>query len=64
MGSLWKKFGTVMWKNGVLKKRHWLATTLEVLMPTVLFIVVAILRNSIDDPQDVNPASIYEHPYK
>ena len=42
--GLGKKFATVLWKSAVLKKRHWLATLLEILVPTILFIIVAILR--------------------
>ncbi len=62
--GLGRKFGTVMWKNGVLKVRHWLVTTLEVLVPTILFIIVAILRNSIDSPEATTPAVVFEDSYK
>ena len=32
--GLGRKFGIVLWKNGVLKRRHWITTTLEIIIPT------------------------------
>jgi len=52
--GLARKFGIVLWKNAVLKKRHWLATLLEIVVPTVLFIAVAVMRTSLDAPDQRN----------
>ena len=38
------KFFVLTWKNFVLKKKHWVATTFEILVPVVLFALLAILR--------------------
>ena len=38
------KFLVLSWKNLLLKKRHWFMTILEVVLPIVLFILLAVLR--------------------
>ena len=62
--GLGRKFGTVLWKNAVLKRRHWLVTAMEIIVPTILFITVAVMRNSIDSPEATTPAVVYDEPYK
>ena len=41
------KFLVLSWKNLLLKKRHWFMTILEVVLPIVLFILLAVLRQQI-----------------
>ena len=38
------KFLVLTWKNLLLKKRHWIMTILELVLPILLFIVLAVLR--------------------
>ena len=38
------KFLVLTWKNFLLKRKHWLMTIFEILIPVVLFAILAILR--------------------
>ncbi|XP_069681460.1 phospholipid-transporting ATPase ABCA3-like [Periplaneta americana] len=42
---LLRKFVLVMWKNFLLRKRHWIVTTFEILIPLALFILAAVIRS-------------------
>jgi hypothetical protein len=44
---LLRKLGLVMWKNLLLRKRHWILTSFEIVIPVALFIVAAVLRSLI-----------------
>ena len=44
--TLTRKFGIILWKNLLLKRRHWIFTTLEVVIPTLLFIVLALIKTA------------------
>ena len=33
-----------MWKNLLLKRRHWVMTILEIFLPVFLFALLAVLR--------------------
>ena len=41
------KFLVLLWKNLLLKRRHWLMTVLEICVPVLLFIVLAVIRGEI-----------------
>ena len=41
------KFLVLSWKNLLLKKRHWFMTCMEVVLPIVLFALIAVLRSQI-----------------
>ena len=38
------KFLVLSWKNLLLKRRHWFMTILELVLPIILFILIAVLR--------------------
>lgn len=50
---LLRKLGLVIWKNLVLRKRHWIVTSFEIVIPVVLFILAAVIRSLIRS-SDVN----------
>ncbi|KAL1463191.1 hypothetical protein WDU94_014968 [Cyamophila willieti] len=37
MGVLWRKIKVVTWKSLVLRRRHWILTLFEILIPTAMF---------------------------
>jgi ATP-binding cassette subfamily A (ABC1) protein 3 len=47
-----KKFCVVLWKNYVIRKRHWILTLLEIVIPVLLFIVVVLIRLEIGPSDD------------
>ena len=38
------KFLVISWKNLLLKRRHWFMTILEIVLPIILFVLIAVLR--------------------
>jgi hypothetical protein len=44
---LLRKFGLVVWKNLLLRKRHWIVTSLEIVIPVVLFILAAVVKTQL-----------------
>jgi len=61
-----KKFFILLWKNMIIKKRHWVMSILEVLVPTVLFVAIVALRteggerlNPKYKNETINAAKIY-----
>lgn len=42
--SLWNKLVLLMWKNLLLRKRHWVLTAFEILLPTLLFTLLLTIR--------------------
>jgi hypothetical protein len=42
-----KKLHLVMWKNLIIRRRHWILTLIEIVIPILLFIVVATVRSNI-----------------
>ncbi|KAJ4448581.1 hypothetical protein ANN_10600 [Periplaneta americana] len=52
-----RKLCLVIWKNLVIRKRHWILTILEIVIPILLFIVAYIVRNDIG-----NLSSAREYP--
>lgn len=60
--SVWRKLVLLMWKNLLLRRRHWLLTTFEILLPTLLFtllVTIRILPDSIFIPAFVDQASLH-----
>ena len=41
------KFLVLLWKNLLLKRRHWFMTILEIIVPVLLFVVLAVIRGQI-----------------
>ena len=44
------KFLVLLWKNLLLKRRHWFMTILEIAVPVLLFVILAVIRGQIDPP--------------
>ena len=44
------KFLVLLWKNLLLKRRHWFMTILEIAVPVLLFVILAVIRGQIDSP--------------
>ena len=56
-----KKFCLVLWKNFVIRKRHWILTLLEIVIPVLLFIVVVLIRSDIGPSDDkFHPVEYFE----
>ena len=41
---IFSKFLVLTWKNLLLKKKHWFMTILEIVLPILLFVLIAVLR--------------------
>lgn len=56
------KFQLIMWKNLLIRKRHWLLTAFEIAIPILLFLLVAYVRGQIPDlgRQEYNETTIYK----
>jgi hypothetical protein len=54
---LLRKFGLVMWKNFILRKRHWIVTSFEIVIPVVLFILAAVIQSQLNT-LDVNNVNV------
>ncbi|XP_054277535.1 retinal-specific phospholipid-transporting ATPase ABCA4-like isoform X1 [Macrosteles quadrilineatus] len=62
MSFFWRKCQVLMWKNVIVRKRHWFLTLIELVFPILLFWLVAWMRqNSVfgqqasEVPTTVNP---------
>jgi hypothetical protein len=44
---LLRKFGLVVWKNLLLRRRHWIVTSFEIVIPVVLFILAAVIQSQL-----------------
>jgi ATP-binding cassette subfamily A (ABC1) protein 3 len=56
-----KKLCLVLWKNFVIRKRHWILTLLEIVIPVLLFIVVVLIRSEIGPSDDkFHPVEYFE----
>ena len=42
------KFLVLLWKNLLLKRRHWFMTILEIAVPVLLFVILAVIRGEIE----------------
>lgn len=42
-----KQLRLVLWKNSLIRKRHWVLTLFEILLPILLFILVSYSRSKI-----------------
>jgi len=36
-----------VWKNLLLRRRHWIVTSFEIVLPVVLFILAAVLKSQL-----------------
>ncbi|KAL3285992.1 hypothetical protein HHI36_000506 [Cryptolaemus montrouzieri] len=42
-----KQLRLVLWKNALIRKRHWVLTLFEILLPIILFVLVSYSRSKI-----------------
>jgi hypothetical protein len=58
---LLKKLWLVLWKNLIIRRRHWILTLIEIVIPVLLFIVVAVVRSEIGPFGDeLHPVAYYD----
>ncbi|CAK4712428.1 unnamed protein product [Aphanomyces euteiches] len=43
--GLLRQIRTLMWKNRLLKQRHWIATTFEIIIPTLMVVLFALFKS-------------------
>jgi hypothetical protein len=48
-GSLSQRLGLLLWKNLLLRRRHWAVTAFEILLPTFIAVCLAFVRTQIVD---------------
>jgi len=56
-----KKFFILLWKNLIIKRRHWLMSILEIVIPTILFMAIVALR--AEGGERLNPVFMNETTY-
>jgi len=56
---LLRKFGLVVWKNLLLRKRHWIVTSFEIVIPVVLFILAAVIQSQLGSPDVIHVSANY-----
>ncbi|TYZ67494.1 hypothetical protein PybrP1_003922, partial [[Pythium] brassicae (nom. inval.)] len=47
--TTWNFIKALLWKNALLKRRHYVATALEVLLPMLFILLLGLLKNLTDD---------------
>lgn len=62
-GSNLRKFQVLTWKTCITKLRHYIETTLDIVIPSLLFIVLVVLRYKVADfsPKTVAEQSFLNH---
>lgn len=50
--QLWNVFKTIMWKNYILRKRHFIFTILEITFPSLIFGFLVFIRVHIGTQSD------------
>ena len=40
-----RKIFIMMWKNLLLRKRHYIQTTMEIVLPTMMFVAIIVINN-------------------
>jgi ATP-binding cassette subfamily A (ABC1) protein 3 len=45
---MWRELKLILWKNLLIRKRHWVLTLIEILIPILLFTVIAYGRSKIN----------------
>ena len=48
--NMFRKIFIMIWKNLLLRKRHYIQTALEIILPTLLFIILVALHVTVDIP--------------
>uniref|UniRef100_A0A8D8ZYL0 ATP-binding cassette sub-family A member 3 n=1 Tax=Cacopsylla melanoneura TaxID=428564 RepID=A0A8D8ZYL0_9HEMI len=62
MGVLWRKIKVVTWKCLVMRRRHWILTLFEILIPTAMFggLLYGLSMMPRDKDSDIHPAQIVD----
>ncbi|XP_071529902.1 phospholipid-transporting ATPase ABCA3-like [Panulirus ornatus] len=61
--SVWRKLVLLLWKNLLLRRRHWLLTSFEILLPTLLFTLILAIRLMPDSaflPKYISEVSTFD----
>ena len=66
--NIFRKIFIMMWKNLLLRKRHYIQTALEIILPTILFVILVAIHSTGDTPNtqegtNVVPANIPKASY-
>ena len=43
-----RRIRLLLWKNLLMRRRHWIITSLEIILPTLLSILLVYIRTSVD----------------
>ena len=46
--GVFRKIFIMMWKNFLMRKRHYIQTALEIILPTLLFVILVAIHNTGD----------------
>ena len=46
--TLFRKIFIMIWKNCILRKRHYIQTALEIILPTLLFVILVAIHSTGD----------------
>ena len=57
--NLFRKTFIMMWKNFLLRKRHYIQTAFEIILPTLLFVILVAIH-STGDSQSSNGTNVIE----
>jgi ATP-binding cassette subfamily A (ABC1) protein 3 len=44
---MWRELKLILWKNLLIRKRHWVLTLTEILIPTLLFTLIVYGRSKV-----------------
>lgn len=47
-GNIFRKIFIMIWKNVLLRKRHYIQTALEIILPTLLFVILVAIHSTGD----------------
>ena len=52
--NMFRKIFIMIWKNFLLRKRHYIQTALEIILPTLLFVILVAIHTSGDTPNSTS----------
>ena len=58
--NMLRKIFIMMWKNFLLRKRHYIQTALEIILPTLLFVILVAIHSTGDTPNSTSGNSTNE----
>jgi hypothetical protein len=60
MTSSWEKFGILMWKNYLTKRRRWISTLPEMIFPIIIIILMIFLAKGLGAHRDFDAKKYWE----